>query len=262
MNLVPLSTEVEGLTLRGTLYVPEHVSGPTPGAVLFHGFGGNRIDFSGFMVQVASGLVESGIAVVTYDRAGHGESDGEFFDTSVSRDIRHAHAVLAEVAALPQIDAAAGLHLGGLSLGAVIAASVAAESSQAIASLSLWSNAAVFVDEIRGGTIQGRSFASIDDVGYFDFMGVRMGRAMIDDAASFDVYARARGYAGPALIMHGTSDFVPVEYAQRYADVWGDRAELMIVEGADHGWATVPHRDLLVATTAGFVREQALAARS
>ncbi|MEE1651031.1 alpha/beta hydrolase [Brachybacterium sp. J144] len=261
MKLIPLTTKVDGVVLRGTIHAPEHAPHPTPGAVLFHGFGGNRIDFSGFMVQVARGLVERGCTVVTYDRAGHGESDGEFFDTSVTRDIRHAHAVLADVAALPQVDAAAGLHLGGLSLGAVIAACVAAESPLPIASLSLWSNAAVFVDEIRGGTIQGRSLQTLDTVGYFDFLGMRMGRAMVDDAASFDPYGRAAEYGGPALVMHGTSDFVPVEYARRYAELWGDQADLRIVEDADHGWATVPHRELLVETTASFVSAHAQAVR-
>ena len=43
------------LTLRGTRYLPEGFSedGHSPVAVLFHGFGGNRIDFSGFVVQMA-----------------------------------------------------------------------------------------------------------------------------------------------------------------------------------------------------------------
>ncbi len=59
-------------------------------AVLFHGFGGNRIDFSGFVVQMARELASRGLVVVTYDRAGHGESDGTFFDTTVSGDVEDA----------------------------------------------------------------------------------------------------------------------------------------------------------------------------
>lgn len=257
MNLSPFTTEVDGLTLRGTLYVPEGVEGPAPTAVLFHGFGGNRVDFSGILVQVARALSQHGIAVATYDRAGHGESDGDFFDTSVSRDIRHAHAVLATVAAREEVDADAGLHLAGLSLGAVITSAVAAEALPRIASVSLWSNAAVFVDEIKGGTIQGRPLTSLAEDGYFDFLGVRMGPAMVEDAVTYDVYARAAGYGGPALVMHGTQDFVPVSYAERFAQLWDGRTELHVVEGADHGWGTVPHRDMVVAETMRFITSHA-----
>ena len=80
------------LTLRGTRYLPEGFSedGHSPVAVLFHGFGGNRIDFSGFVVQMARELASRGLVVVTYDRAGHGESDGTFFDTTVSGDVEDA----------------------------------------------------------------------------------------------------------------------------------------------------------------------------
>ena len=66
----------------------------------------------------------------------------------------------------------------------------------------------------------------------------------ITDARTFDPYTAAAGYAGPTLLLHGTEDFVPLRYAERYVEVL-DRAELEVIPGADHGWMTVPHRDLV-----------------
>ena len=250
-SIKPVETEVEGLTLRGSLYLPEGV-GPFPTAVLFHGFGGCRVETSGAFVTLARALSACGVAVVAYDRAGHGESDGTFFHTTVSGDIRQAHEVLAAITSIEQVDAE-NLHLVGMSLGSVIATVVAAESNLPIRSLTLWSTAAVFADEIRSGMLQGRSLDTLDTDGYFDFIGMRMGPALRDDAVDFDVYGRAQGYGGHVLLLHGTEDFVPLRYAERYLEVYGDQAELVVVEGADHGWMKVPHRDLVIADTVEHV---------
>lgn len=256
MTLIrPFETVVDGLCLRGTRYVPS-LREPRATAVLFHGFGNSRGETTCMFVTLARRLAANGIGVVAYDRAGHGESDGEFFDTSVSLDVRHAHHVLASIADLDGVDAG-NLHLVGMSLGSVVASVVAAESALPVRSLTMWSTAAMFADEIRSGTLQGKSLDTLDSDGYFDFLGMRMGPAMRDDAASFDVYGRAAAYPGPVRLLHGTEDFVPLSYAERYLQVYVDRAELMVVDGADHGWGTVPHRELVFSRTVDFISHHA-----
>ncbi|MFS0732296.1 alpha/beta hydrolase family protein [Microbacterium jepli] len=248
--------------LRGTLYGVD-AEAPRPTVVLFHGFGGSRVETTGVFVQLARALADAGLAVLAYDRAGHGESDGEFFDTTASGDIRDALRILDIVRGIPGVDGD-DLHLVGMSLGAVVASVVAAESDAAVRSLTMWSSAAVFVDDIRSGQIQGRSLDTLDTDGWFDFLGMRMGPAMREDALTFDAYGRAAAYKGPVLLLHGSEDFVPVSYAQRYAndDVFGDRAEVVVVEGADHGWAQLPQRDLLIARTTRFVVSHTRGGRS
>ncbi|QRY39866.1 alpha/beta fold hydrolase [Microbacterium hominis] len=259
MRLVPFETTVRARTLRGTHYLPDAAAGaarePRPTVVLLHGFGGSRVETTGVFVTLARALVAAGFGVLAFDRAGHGESDGEFFDTTASGDIADTAAVLAALRESPGVDAE-NLHLVGMSLGSVIAAVAAAEDGD-IRSLTMWSTAAVFVDDIRSGQIQGRSLAALDGPdGFFDFLGMRMGPAMRDDALTFDPYARAAGYGGPALLLHGTADFVPVSSAERYAaaDVFGERAEVVVVEGADHGWAELPQRDELISRTVSFIQ--------
>ncbi len=265
MRIRPFEARVRGLTLRGSQHLAEGPA-PRPTAVLMHGFGGSRVETTGVFVALARRLAAAGIGVVAYDRAGHGESDGEFLDTTVTGDVADARHVLDAVRALPEVDAG-DVHLVGMSLGAVVASVVAAVESRAaeggagpgIRSLAMWATAAVFVDDIRAGTIQGRSLASLDVDGWFDFAGMRMGPAMRDDALGFDPYARASGYRGPALLLHGTDDFVPVDYARRYLEpeALGERAELVVVQGADHGWAQLPQRDEVIERTVAFVRAHA-----
>ncbi|MGO4585130.1 alpha/beta hydrolase family protein [Arthrobacter sp. 2RAF6] len=97
----------------------------------------------------------------------------------------------------------------------------------------------------------------MESEGYFDFLGMRMGPALRDDAESFDVYGRASTYAGPVRLIHGTADFVPLSYAERYLQVYGEKAELIVVQGADHGWAQLPQRELAISHTVDFISQQA-----
>jgi pimeloyl-ACP methyl ester carboxylesterase len=246
---------VDGLCLRGTHYEPSP-NEPSATAVLFHGFGNSRVETTSLFVALARQLAANGIGVIAYDRAGHGESDGRFFDTSVSLDVRQAHQILAAVTDLDTVDAG-NLHLVGMSLGSVVASTVAAESARPVRSVTMWSTAAMFADEVRGGFLQGRSLATLESEGYFDFLGMRMGPAMRDDAASFDVYRRASAYDGPVRLLHGTEDFIPVAYAERYLELYGDCAELIVVDGADHGWAQLPQRDLVISHTVDFISQHA-----
>lgn len=264
IDVEPIAFHVDGgargpLTLRGTKYLPEHFDehGKAPVALLFHGFGGNRIDFSGFMVRLARELAARGIVAVTYDRAGHGESDGEFFDTTVTGDVSDALQVAEVVRSLPGCDPN-NLHLAGLSLGAVIATWTAPRLAVQPRSIALCSIAASYADEIRGGHLQGRSLSTVDDLGYFDFMGVAMGRAMIDDATAFDPYKQARGFAGYAKFFHGTKDFIPIEYARHYRDVYGKRMDLLEIEGGDHGFGNVEHRRIVMQGVGEFIASQAM----
>lgn len=255
LTQTPFEMTVHGLRLRGSCHVPAG-AGPFPAALLFHGFGANRMEHAGAFVALARQLVRAGIAAIAYDRAGHGESDGDFFDTCVSRDVDHAQEVVRAVRRLPFVDTGS-LHFVGMSLGAIVAAVTAAESAVPVTSLTLWSSAGVFVDEIRSGTLQGRSLSTLETLGYFDFMGQRLGPAMRDDACRFDLYGRVSPYLQPVLILHGDADFVPLRYAERLRDAYGGRATLQVVPGADHGWSQVPHRDLVMARTLEFIASNA-----
>ena len=241
------------LTYRGSVYTPVGEALTHPTVILHHGFGSTRLEAFGLFVQLSRALAARGIKAVAFDRAGHGESDGEFFDTTLSGDILTSRAMVRAVRDWPDVDDG-NLHLLGMSIGAVVASVVAAETDVPIASLTLLSPAAVFVDEIRSGTLQGRPIGDVSAQGYFDFNSARLGPGFFDDAREFDVYGRAAGFEGPVRVLHGARDLiVPERYALRYHSVYGPRADVTIVPEGDHMWSTVPVREELIARTVDFV---------
>ena len=72
----------DGVTLRGTLTMPEGVSKPVPGFVLVHGSGCNDRDETigpnKIFAQLANRLSNDGYAVLRYDKRSCGQSGGTF----------------------------------------------------------------------------------------------------------------------------------------------------------------------------------------
>ena len=245
------------LTYRGSVYTPTDGAPVHPTVVLHHGFGSNRLEAFGLFVQLSRALAARGIKAVAFDRAGHGESDGEFFDTTVSGDILTSREIVQAVRGWPDVDEN-NLHLLGMSLGAVVASVVAAETDVPIASLTLLSPAAVFVDDVRSGSMQGRPIDDVAGAGYFDNNSSRLGPGFFEDARGFDVYGRAAGFDGPVRIIHGgQDDVVPEGYALRYQTVYGARADVTILPEGDHIWSAAPLREELLALVVDFVTQQA-----
>ncbi|QYN39158.1 alpha/beta fold hydrolase [Pseudonocardia sp. DSM 110487] len=243
----------DGLTLRSAVHVPGGGAGERwPVVVFVHGFTSNRIEVPSF-VRMSRLLESNGIASVRFDLSGHGESDGDFFDVTITGEIAETKTVVRTVRTLEFADPDR-VALLGMSMGGVVAGIAAAELAD-IRALCLWSPAAVAPFDVRGGHIKGRNLdAEFARQGYFDADGHRMSPALARDIAGLDVYGRSAGYTGPVRIIHGDADDVaPVLYARRYLDHYTGNAELEVVPGADHGWSTVPHRARLHRSTLEFL---------
>ncbi|MGW1718317.1 alpha/beta hydrolase [Streptomyces sp. NPDC002156] len=242
------------LTLRSTLHIPEGPTGTRrPTVVFVHGFTSNRFELPNFVAM--SRLLEShGIASVRFDLSGHGESDGDFFDVTITGEIDETRTVLGVVRTLDFADPGR-IGLLGMSMGGVVAGITAAEVP-GISALCLWSPAAVAPFEVGSGRLKGRDLApELEEKGYFDADGYRISPALVDDLAGLDVYGRSGAYTGPVHILHGDKDDIaPLAYVRRYLDHYDGNARLEIVEGADHAWGSVPHRTTLHRSTLRFLR--------
>ncbi|TYB60125.1 alpha/beta fold hydrolase [Nonomuraea sp. PA05] len=240
-----------GLALRATLHLPDG-GARRPAVVFVHGFSSNRMENRSF-VLMARLLEEHGIASVRFDLSGHGESDGDFFDVTITGEIAETRSVIGAVRDLGFADPGR-IALVGMSMGGVVAGIVAAEEP-GIRAACLWSPAAVAPFEVGAGFLKGRDIrAELKEQGYFDADSHRMSPALVDDIAGLDVYGRSRPYTGPVRIIHGDrDDIAPLSYARRYLDHYTGNAELVVVEGAGHGWSTVPHRARLHRATLRFL---------
>lgn len=238
----PVTLEHRGRTVRG--WELGTVEPGRPAVLLVHGFGSTDTGGQQLFVQTARRLHEHGAAVRSYSRLGHGTSDGEFADVTISDEVEQVTSMIRTLAA----DAGDPVHVVAHSLGAVESALAAAQVPELVTTLTLWSPAGVVVDDIaRKDEIQGQPLAQAREQGYFDFGGMALGTAFIDEVTSgLDVYDGIDRYTGPAEVLHGTADqIVPVAYGERYGDVLPG-ATFTPVEGADHGWSAVPLRRLLL----------------
>lgn len=146
---------VDGANVVGTLSVPP--GAPAPVVLLFHGFGGSRDELEipsvkqGIFAYTAQKLAAEGYASLRIDFRGSGDSDGEFADTTYSKQIADGLAALDFLKADPSVDGSK-IAIIGWSQGGLVASAVAGRSGVPVAT-ALWS--AVGEPEVTFSTLLG-----------------------------------------------------------------------------------------------------------
>jgi hypothetical protein len=225
--------------------------------VLYHGFTGHRLEPGFLFVGFSRLLAEQGIASVRFDFIGSGESDGRFEDMTLSSEIEDAHSVLDFLRARRGIDRNR-LFLLGLSMGGSIAGCVAGARPEVVRGLLLWAPAGEMSERIREREEEGRSLNPMPGAvppDPMDLGGLRLGARFVADVAGARVLETSARYPGPVLLVHGTADeSVPPRVARRYAELFGERARLVWVEGADHTFKGLSWREHLYRESLEFIR--------
>lgn len=242
------------LTLRGMLHIPENITGKIPVVMIFHGFTGNKMEPHFIFVKLSRLLEKKGVASVRFDFGGSGESDGDFVDMTLSKELEDAKAILKFVKTLDFVDqdriAAVGLSMGG-----VVASMLASDHKADIKTLCLWAPAGN-MKEIRP---KGKSEAEVQEVyrtGFIDIGGLALGVDFINDLNSLDLYAKASAYDKKVLLLHGNKDeTVPLSASRQYQEIYGNRAELHIIEGGDHTFDQLKQENEVLNLTVGFLEE-------
>ncbi|HEY2792098.1 MAG TPA: alpha/beta fold hydrolase, partial [Micromonosporaceae bacterium] len=114
-----VSFDVAGVRIDGTVITPGG-DGPYPAAVVLHGAAGGQRDFCRMH---AGALLDAGVAVLIYDKAGHGRSEGA--EPTIFDQANAAEAAIEVLAARPDIDTAR-IGVAGFSNGMWAAPMVAA----------------------------------------------------------------------------------------------------------------------------------------
>ncbi|MCD6396255.1 MAG: alpha/beta fold hydrolase [Spirochaetaceae bacterium] len=239
--------------LRGMLHLPDNIRGRKyPGVVLYHGFSGDRREPGFMFVRFSRLLANNGIASVRFDFYGSGESDGSFKDMTFSGEADDASLILDYFKSHENIDEN-NITLLGLSMGGALAGYLAGKRSSEINGLILWSAAGemrLFIDnrekQLQNGEIPGN---------IMDIDGLLLGEEFINDIRSVSILETTALYTGKVLIVHGTGDtVVPVAVSDAYLEIFGSRAERVLIDDADHTFKGLPWIDKLFKESLSFIQ--------
>ena len=115
------------LNLSGVLHLSEGADQrKVPLIVFVHGFMGNKVGEHRLFVKAARYFTDRGYAVFRFDFSGCGESDGDYADVTITKQLSEVQAVLNVVSKLPQVDPN-NIILIGHSLGGAVASLTAAK---------------------------------------------------------------------------------------------------------------------------------------
>lgn len=253
-----ITLPVRGHILRGMEHMPSGHDGPCPAVILLHGFTANKLQEHRMYLKLCRRLEGMGIACFRFDFLGSGESDGDFIDMTVSREIEEAKSILAMVRADSRIDPER-VTLLGLSMGGLVAGVVAGDCAGDLRNLVLIAPAGTMYERMMAGPVGAmlRSGSWVTEAA--DAWGNLFGKAFIEDLATVDAFARARPFGGDVLIIHGTKDeSVPYEVAYRYQETaFAGRATVHLIEGADHTFNRYAWECEMIDTVCDFLAQRA-----
>lgn len=239
------------LTLRGMLHIPDGITEKVPMVCIFHGFTGNKMEPHFIFVKLSRRLEAEGIASVRFDFGGSGESDGDFIDMTISKELEEAKDILDYAKSLDFVDKRK-IGVLGLSMGGAVASMLAGDRKEDIQSLCLWAPAGNMGELV----LRGRSEEDINGMrssGYWDVGGLSVGTGFLNDVLTVDIFGKAAKYDKNVLLLHGDNDAaVPISTSERYLEIYETRAVLHTIEGADHTFNTRAWEEEVLDYTLGF----------
>lgn len=248
-----------GLTLRGMMHIPDHYEGKIPFVILFHGFCDDRNEINFVHTELSRRLCEKGIGSVRFDFAGSGESDGLFEDMTVSNEVADGTAILDYVKSLDFVDKSR-IALHGLSMGGCVASIIAGRRDADICALSLWCPAPDVVYNMKNHkTLCGEDTTDIEERGCADYEGLKVGLGFYQDTLALDPFAEAAKFTKRVNLVHGDADITAsIKCSERYKEIYGDRAEFLVVHGAEHRFKSFAYRKARMDSAMKFLTRELL----
>ncbi len=237
------------LKLCGVWHIPEKPT--TKVIVLAHGLTVDK-DEEGIFVDLAELLKENSYAVFRLDFRGHGESEGESIDTTISGEVSDVD----DSIKLVETEGYKNIGLLGASVGGGIAALYSAENQKNLKCLCLWNPSLnydhTFLNPITPW-LKNRRLQMMEDLKNkgWTTVGSRKkvyGKKFFEEMTQFYPYKALLKITIPTVIIHGTNDkYVPYEDAKNYVKNLKNGTLITIKDG-EHGFQDRPE-DRKIATS-------------
>ena len=247
---IPVETDRDGMTLRGTAYLPDG-SRRHPAALLLHGLAGDRMETGFLFVRLGRALATAGIAAVSFDFLHSGESDGRFEQMTVESEIADAMTLSRWLIGQPFADRSR-LGLVGFSLGGLVAGCVTGQtdlySAVTLIAPTTVENLARHMENERGP--DGRVLLGAHILGKDFFEGL----PDIDPLDGIATHPR------PTLIVQGGADeTVKPDVSGAFADVMQQAnvpCRTHTIAGAGHTFGRPDHQRQLIEAVSEFLADQ------
>ncbi|WP_137789332.1 alpha/beta fold hydrolase [Bacillus sp. E(2018)] len=243
----------KGRRLAHTLHFPqgnEVGEKKIPMIIICHGFTSTRIGVDRLFVKTAQALVKLGFAVLRFDYAGCGESEGEYGENEFACFIDQTKEVISYGIKLPNIDQNA-ITLIGHSLGGAVAVCTASDDER-VRNVITWSAV-------------GDPFRDIKEiVGYngehpvIDHLGYAITEEFLLSLQAFSPVEDIKKFRGNALFIHGTGDpVISPDYCSDYykesKKVTEGTSSMVLIESANHTYSSIKHFDQLITATSEWL---------
>ena len=204
---------------------------------------------------LAAGLADAGIASIRFDFDGHGKSEGRLQDMTIEKEIADAMAILEYVKTLPYVSQIGFLgHSQGGVIASMTAGRLAADGSDVPVAMALLAPGSIIKYACQLGKFFSATFDPKDPPEYIRcFVVKKLGREYMQQTQNLEIYETSAAYKGKVCILHGNKDHtVPIWCSECYKTIYGDQAELIIIDGENHRFAL--RRDKAVEKTVEFFR--------
>lgn len=261
----------KGIVMRGVLNTPDDFDEDKkyPAVIIFHGFGGDRNGTINFRLNHAKYLTERGFVVFRFDFSGSGESDGEFYDMTVSREEKELE-IIHDFVKMKYFVDNDRLYWIGHSLGGVLSSLMAyklkPKAMVLLAPASDMNNKdylkvmakTVFEGEIKNAKSLENNKSYDEMITKFedaDIGGVKIHKNFLIDFIRKDIYGSAEKYEGKVLIIRGTKDSLVFKDSNEKLEKSFKNARYEEIEGADHSFTNEDHRIFLYEESYKFLNE-------
>lgn len=214
----------KGQTLRGDLYVPEEKYKLKYSAIIVcHGLGGNKDAQN--KVDLAEALYKEGFVVLRFDFTGHGKSEGDYADTTLTQEVNDVKAAIVAMYSLGKVDRKK-LGLIGHSLAGTVTVIEAATDSRIKSAAVI----AAVVDMEKPMSTAGKSnIKKWQKTDALHLEGGTLKYSFFKDFKKYNILTYAKKIKIPFLVIHGTKDYaVGMSQAKALAKAAG--AQLQTVD--------------------------------
>ena len=229
----PLRVTIDGSKGRLVGTIQKASEGRSSVAIVCHGLTGNRNE--NHIVAVTEALKSKGISSVRFDFNGHGESEGNLTDMTITSELKDLDMIYDYVNGFEWVDRNK-ISVVGHSQGGLVCGLFAGEKGYpAVEKAVVLAPAACIPFMAREGILFGNKFDVNNLPNSVKLWGnCYVGKDYLKGAEEIDVYELTSKYKGPMLIIQGSNDDPQIyKYSKQYPK-YVSQAKYIELEGISH----------------------------